>query len=124
MLKKIAFTFLLALPLALGASNAEAGGNSKSTGSIKFTNTSTTQVGLVAVDPSNSLSQATTAAQFTARGGRIINPGESTEFKNLKTGNHVAASALVAPGTTSVSASDFTTSTVSVSKGKVRQINL
>jgi hypothetical protein len=100
------------------------GGNSKSNGSIRFTNTSTTQIGLVVVDPSTSLTQATNAAQFTARGGRILLPGESTTFKNLKAGSHAIGTALVAPGTTAVDVSAFNRRNVTVSNGNTTQVNL
>lgn len=121
MYKNVVLT--MALVAALG-SVAEAGGSSKSNGSIRFTNTSSTRIGLVAVDPSASLQAATTAREFTARGGKILNPGESTEFKNLRTGSHTVATTLVAPGTTTVNVSAFNVTTVSVAKGKRTQINL
>ncbi|WP_182865160.1 hypothetical protein [Stieleria mannarensis] len=113
----------MALMVALG-SVAEAGGGSKSNGSIRVTNTSSTKIGLVAVNPSDSLKAATNASEFTARGGKILNPGESTEFKNLRTGSHTVATALVDPETTSVDVSSFTVKNVSVAKGKRTQINL
>ena len=113
----------LALVAALG-SVAEAGGNSKSKGSVRFTNRSTTQIALVAVDPSTSLQAATTAGQFTSRGGRILNPGESTEFRNVSKGTRTVATALVEPGTTTVGVSMFTVRTIGVTKGKRTQVNL
>lgn len=107
------------------ASVAEAGGgNSKSNGKIRFTNTTTNQIGLAVVDPSDSLRQATTAAQFTSRGGKILNPGESVEFSNLRQGPHQVGTALVPLGTTTVNVSAFQLRNVNVTSGRTTQINL
>jgi hypothetical protein len=123
--EKNMYKLCLALVVALAIpSIADAGGgNAKAKGAIQFVN-NTGLVALVTVDPSASLQAATTAQQFTARGGRILNPGETTTFNNLKAGSHRVGTALVPPGTTAVDAGAFTGSNVTVTAGNTRIINL
>ncbi|MGV3483885.1 MAG: hypothetical protein ACO1RT_05665 [Planctomycetaceae bacterium] len=85
------YKYLFAALLVIAApsmASANGGGNSKGVGAIQVTNTDSSQVLLVAVDPTSSLLSSETLSQFTSRGGRTVNPGGSTTFKNLKVGNH------------------------------------
>jgi len=68
--------------LCLSASTAFAGGNggTKKDATIKIKNDSTAEIG-VAVNPSASLLAAQTPEQFTARGGKILLPGETYTVK-------------------------------------------
>ncbi len=67
----------------------------KGVGAIQVVNANGALVLLVAVDPSSSLLSATTLDQFQSRGGRVINPGGSTTFRNVTTGNHQVLTAFV-----------------------------
>jgi hypothetical protein len=90
--------FALLVIAAPALASANGGGNAKGVGSIQVTNNNGALVLLVAVDPSSSLLNATTLNEFTNRGGRVINPGGSTTFGNLKVGNHQVLTALVPAG--------------------------
>ncbi|WP_372718770.1 hypothetical protein [Novipirellula sp.] len=96
------------------------GGGSKELGKIRIHNGSG-QIAYVTVDPSNALKNAT-PDNFVKLGGRILNPGESTEFKNLKDGNHTVFSALKNQGDVP-DAGDFSPKTVSTRKGVTTNVN-
>jgi hypothetical protein len=121
------YRLIFAVALVLGLqtlSLANGGGSSKSTGNLNVVNKDTSLVLLVAVDPSSSLSAATTASEFTARGGRIVNAGGSTSFASLKTGTRKVVFAFVSSSTTSVSPSSFSSRNVTVVGGKTVTLNL
>lgn len=103
---------------------ANGGGSSKKTGTLNVVNKSTTQQLLVAVDPSDSLKAATTASEFTARGGKIVNASGSVSIPNLKAGKRSVFFAFVSAGTTSVSPSSFAKRDVNVVGGKTVTLNL
>ncbi len=89
------------------------GGGSKELGKIRVNNDSQL-VAYVSVDPSNALKNAN-ASNFTKLGGRILNPGESTEFKNLKDGFHAVFSTLK-PVNVVPTPADFTSKQLGVKK--------
>jgi hypothetical protein len=103
---------------------ANGGGSSKRTGNLNVVNKDASLVLLVAVDPSASLSAATTASEFTSRGGRIVNAGGSTTFSNLRTGTRRVVFAFVPSSTTSVSESDFSPRNANVVAGRTVTLNL
>jgi hypothetical protein len=72
----------LAVCLALSASTAFAGNNggTKKDSTVTFTNNTNETIG-VAVSPSASLLASTTPAEFVARGGKLLNAGDSIDFK-------------------------------------------
>lgn len=79
---------LAAAVLALSPSLADAGGNGKhSNGTVRFQNNDqTADAALVAVNPSASLRAATTLQEFTARGGRVVELNQNTDFTNIRSG--------------------------------------
>lgn len=89
----------LAVCLCVSASPALAGGNggTKKDSTITVKNNTSSQIG-VAVNPSASLLAATTPAEFTARGGKILNPGDTHSVK-VKSGTQrvVVANSAGAP---------------------------
>ncbi|TWU22887.1 hypothetical protein Pla52o_24190 [Novipirellula galeiformis] len=64
------------------------GGGAKELGKLWIKNHSKTEVAYCSVDPSPSLQNAG-PHDFVKYGGRILNPGESTEYKNMKEGDHM-----------------------------------
>ena len=119
--------YLVAALLVFAApslASANGGGNTKGNGSIKVTNNTTdSQVLLVAVDPSSSVLSSQTVSQFKNRGGRVVNPGGSTTFGNLKVGNHSIAFLLVDSSDTSLdSESEPSFRVLSVSKNVTTQV--
>ncbi|KAA1261361.1 hypothetical protein LF1_39080 [Rubripirellula obstinata] len=94
------------------------GGSSKTKGSIEVFNDSDSTV-LVAVDPSDVLISSTTLEEFMERGGRVLDGGERTEFKNLNAGNHDVVAAFAS---SSVTASSFESATLRVSNGQKQVI--
>lgn len=96
------------------------GGNSKTKGSIEVFNDSDSTV-LVAVDPSDALSSSTTLEEFMERGGRVLDGGERTEFKNLNAGNHDVVAAFAS---SSVTPSSFESATLRVNNGQKRVIRI
>lgn len=64
--------------ICLCVSTAHAGGNggTKKDATIRFRNDTTAQIG-VAVNPSAFLLASTNPTEFAARGGKILNPGDS-----------------------------------------------
>ncbi len=120
------YKFIMVALVALSPSIAFAngGGSSKgNTGTVKVTNNSGL-VALVAIDPSDSLKAATTLAQFKSRGGVVLNPAESHDFKNVKAGAHQLVYARVAANATTVTANDFTTQNITVTKGKTLNVSV
>ena len=105
----------VAVCLCLSASTAFAGGNggTKKDATIKVTNNSATVTQLgVAVDPSPALLAATTAAEFTARGGKSIGAGGTASFA-VKAGAHRVIVVNLATG------APLGDQNVTVAKGKV-----
>lgn len=77
----------LAVCMAFSASSVFAGGGgTKKDSTITVTNNTEFGIG-VAVDPSNSLLASTTPEEFVARGGKILNPGDTYTVK-VKAGSH------------------------------------
>jgi hypothetical protein len=77
----------LAMCVALSATSAFAGGHggSKQDSTVTITNNTDWEVG-VAVNPNQQLLNAQNPQEFVARGGRILNPGQSHTFR-VRAGN-------------------------------------
>ncbi len=118
------YLFAAALILSVPSAALAGGGSTKATARIRAVNRDSSLTVLVAVDPSSSLSSATTMDQFTDRGGKIINPGGNMTFSNLRAGNRSLVFAFVDSSTTSLSASDFSSRTVRVTSGRTTTVNL
>ncbi len=115
---KLCLAALLALSVP-SLANA-GGGGSKELGKIRITN-NTNNVAYVAVDPSAALLNAN-QNNFTSLGGRILNAGESTEFKNLKDGSHTVIGAVLPTGTVPTPA-NFDSLTRTTRKGVTTNVN-
>ena len=96
------------------------GGGSKELGKILVRNRSN-QIAYLSVDPSQALQNAG-PNNFVSLGGRILNPGESTEFKNLKDGNHTLFSVLKNPGTAPTK-DEFQPRTIATRKGVTTHVD-
>jgi hypothetical protein len=122
MFKKVITMFLnrrtlvaLAVCVCLSATSvfASSNGGTKKDCTIKVTNNSDAEIG-VAVNPSKSLLTSTTPEEFVARGGKILQPGDTYTVK-------------VKAGTQRVIVVDYESSegyidqSVAVSKGQVKE---
>src|SRR4051794_20737325 len=92
-------SILFAAIAFLAAGSVYAGGNdgggSKRNATIKFTNNSSTQVGVTTDANSAAILQALTDAslsEFTAAGGKVLNPGDSQSF-SVNTGTYTVGAA-------------------------------
>src|SRR5688500_8368104 len=114
-MRTAALTLVFAL---LCTGTALAGGGAKANkGTLRVTNTSTTQLAVVLVDPTQAdltffqTVANQTSANFRARGGRILNvsggvannqqgiSGPTTDFLNLSAGTHTVVVGFVDPNT-------------------------
>lgn len=121
------YKYMIAALLVFAApslASANGGGNSKGNGSIRVRNNDSSQVLLVAVDPSSSLLSSTTLSEFTSRGGRTVNPGGSTTFTNVRAGSHRVLTVLTSSTATSVDPGDAQLRNVSVSRDRTTQISV
>lgn len=121
------YKYFLAALLVFAApslASANGGGNSKGRGAIEVRNTSSSQVLLVAVDPSDSLLSSETSSQFTNRGGRIVNPGGRTTFKSVSVGTHELLTILANSSDTSVDPQDAQLRNVTVSRNRTTQVSV
>ncbi len=108
------------------------GGNSKSTGTITFRNTTVSNAAsartlFVIVGDNATLARAQAgAAAFAAEGGVTIPPGGSATFSNLRAGTQQYAFATTAVGGAQPVAADFAGNVRSVhlGGGQARTINL
>lgn len=119
--------FIFAALLIVGTQTAVlagGGGQVKNKGHIKCHNKDSNWTALVALNPSTSLSSAGDLAEFTSRGGKVINPGGHVTFKDLKAGKYDLYHAMVPPNTLRLSPSEFTKQTVSVSNNKTTTVEL
>jgi hypothetical protein len=117
-MKPLLMTLALALAFTM-ASPTFAGTKSKSKIIVK--NNSAVTVAVV-VNPSQSLQAATTPQEFTDRGGKILNPGESYTFK-VDAGTVLLGAALV-QGNNIPTAANFTQASTTVAKGKSRNVTV
>jgi hypothetical protein len=115
------FCIAMLIALVVPAVAQAGGGNSKSTGSITFKNTSTTNDVYVILDADLA---TTTSSNFLSRGGKVLSKGTSHTYGSLKSGKHTYAYASVAQGVSSPSPSAFTVKTVNVSGGQALNIDL
>jgi len=119
-------TLLVAvLALALSPALALAGGGSKQNGTLQVrdNSASTTDSLAVIVDPPAGFT-ITTAAAFTAAGGKIVGPGLNSlaVFSNLKAGSHTVVAAFVNLQTSNVGTTS--TSPVTIYKGQTAAIHV
>ena len=95
------------------------GGGSKELGKIWIKNHSD-KVAYCSVDPSHTLQNAE-PHDFVKYGGRILNPGESTEYKNMKEGDHMVYCVLRPQGHYPTK-HDFGSKKVSTRKGQTVEV--
>ncbi len=103
--------FALLVVAVPSLADANGGGNTKGVGSITITNNSTNLL-LVAVDPTSSQLSSTSINQFSSRGGRVLNAGASTTFKNVTAGIHSVLRAQTTSSATTLPTPTFTAVTV------------
>lgn len=107
---------VLALAVAPSMAFAGGGGGTKASGTIEVTNNSQTGEQLAVILDANA-SDFDDEQEFLDAGGRIIGPGETARFTNVRTGNHRLSVAFIddltgEPGTPT------TRNNVNVTRGK------
>jgi hypothetical protein len=115
------FCIAMLIAFAVPAIAQAGGGNSKSTGSITFKNTSTTNDVYVILDADLA---TTDAGNFAARGGKVLTKGTSATYGSLRSGKHTYAFASVAPGAAPPAPTAFGVKTVRVSGGQTLNVEL
>jgi len=120
-------SILFAAIAFLAAGSVYAGGNdgggSKRNATIKFTNNSSTQVGVTTDANSAAILQALTDAslsEFTAAGGKVLNPGDSQSF-SVNTGTYTVGAADLSTAGSATAITGITT-TVTAKKGKTTRV--
>ncbi len=119
------YKFCLAMLIAFAVPSiaSAGGGNTKSTGTITFKNTSATQDVYLVLSADRAFVTSTTIANFSGR-GRVLGPNESTSYTSLKSSRYHYGFLATPTGVVPTSLSGNTIRSTNVAGGQTVNINL